>query len=96
MSTRADRITRPPFIPESTPGRSATTRHNLLAYGFLRGVPYGKMEPTAKREPDWKEVKRHAKAFCPDRTWSKPWPDAWEARWKEWLEEAKASRHKAA
>jgi hypothetical protein len=54
------------------------------------------MEPTAKREPDWKEVKRHAKAFCPDRTWSKPWPDAWEARWKEWLEEAKASRHKAA
>jgi hypothetical protein len=73
-------------------------RHNILAYGFLRDVPYGKMEVTSKREPDWQEVKRHARAFCPDRSWSKPWPDEWNARWENWLTAALAFRkvHQAA
>jgi len=54
-------------------------RHNLLAYGYLRGRSYREMEPNARREPEWDLVKRHAKAFC----------DEWdEAAWKAWLRDA--------
>lgn len=32
-------------------------RYTGLAYGFLRGLPYSKIEIEPKREPDWKYVK---------------------------------------
>lgn len=68
----------------------ACARHNQLAYGFLRGVPYSKMEPRTAQPPDWKEVKRHAKTFCPSRSPYEAWPKEWEINWKKWQEAAEA------
>ena len=65
-------------------------RLNLLAYGFLRGKPYSQMEVYCERLPDWKKVKKFARAFCPDKTYKQPWPDEWEARWQAWLGSAEA------
>jgi hypothetical protein len=67
-------------------------RHNLLAYGFLRGVAYRTMEATAKTQPDWKAVEQHARTFCPDRLAGHPWPEEWATRWKAWRDEAKGLR----
>lgn len=32
-------------------------REALLAYGFIRGIAYGKMEATASEPPDWRNVR---------------------------------------
>lgn len=39
------------------------TRASHLAYGFLRGQTYQRMENLAYREPDWKRVEEIAKKF---------------------------------
>lgn len=39
------------------------TRHNLLAYGCLRGVPYKKMEAKCKVNPDFDWIRRTAITF---------------------------------
>lgn len=64
------------------------SRHSLLAYGFLRGIPYQKMEPSIKEgnDPNWAKVERNAKRFYTKRT---PESD-FEKEWKEWLDEAKS------
>jgi len=56
-------------------------RAALLAYGFLRGVPYHKMEKRCKEEPDWKRVKRLASKF------GDGWSNFLESSFKEWREE---------
>lgn len=38
-------------------------RHSLLAYGFLRGVAYRRMEPTCRVEPDWGKVLKMVERF---------------------------------
>jgi hypothetical protein len=39
------------------------TRHNLLAYGILRGIPYEVMEEKCYEYPDFKRVFSIAKRF---------------------------------
>jgi hypothetical protein len=39
------------------------TRHNLLAYGLLRGTPYEIMEKKCHEAPDFNAVTQHAKRF---------------------------------
>lgn len=41
------------------------SRHNLLAYGFLRGVPYCVMERNCDEAPDFKMVAEIARRFGP-------------------------------
>lgn len=57
-------------------------RTNLLAYGFLRGRSYSRMESTTYVAPDFAEVEKVARRFSPTK-----WDDA---RWKEWVAEAMA------
>ena len=38
-------------------------RHNLLAYGILRGMPYSAMERKCHEAPDFKKVTKIAKNF---------------------------------
>ena len=38
-------------------------RHSLLAYGFLRGVPYRAMELKCHEPPDWSKVLKIAERF---------------------------------
>lgn len=38
-------------------------RHNMLAYGFLRGRRYDQLERLAKSKPDWKEVDALVRRF---------------------------------
>lgn len=44
------------------------SRHSLLAYGFLRDLPYGVMESHIYTKPDWTKVENIAKRFC-DEDW---------------------------
>ena len=39
------------------------TRHNLLAYGLLRGTPYILMEAKCEKSPDFKWIGQLAKKF---------------------------------
>lgn len=36
----------------------AAARQTLLAYGFLRNIPYEKLESNCKTEPNWKAVEK--------------------------------------
>ena len=38
-------------------------RHSLLAYGFLRGTAYHRMEQKCWTKPDWAKVEQMAKRF---------------------------------
>lgn len=38
-------------------------RSSQLAYGYLRGRPYRKLEPTCHRQPDWTAVERMVKKY---------------------------------
>lgn len=42
------------------------TRHNILAYGLLRGRTYSEMEKSCREEPDWNRVANIAKRFGGD------------------------------
>lgn len=39
-------------------------RHTNLAYACLRGMPYSRVEPTSKVEPDWDKVRKMAERYC--------------------------------
>lgn len=39
------------------------SRHNLLAYGLVRGVPYEVIELKCRKEPNWKKVSSIAERF---------------------------------
>lgn len=52
-------------------------RAALLAYGYLRGVPYRDMEKSCREEPDWGKVWRNVRRFS-DRTDK--------GKFKEWRE----------
>jgi len=39
------------------------TRHSLLAYAYLRGVPYHVVEQTCDESPDWSLVARNVNRF---------------------------------
>ena len=55
-------------------------RHNLLAYAFLRGRPYSRVESASTRNlPEWKRVKKVATDFGGD-------PE----RFDDWIREAEA------
>lgn len=41
------------------------TRHTLLAYAFIRGVPYKRVEAKCHEAPDWKAVKRMVAKYGP-------------------------------
>lgn len=44
-------------------------RHSLLAYGYLRGIPYVAMERTTREDnsPDWDHVEQMVKRFGPPK-----------------------------
>jgi hypothetical protein len=42
-------------------------RHALLAYGFLRGRDYRRLERKAARAPDWERVQSWPKSSAPPR-----------------------------
>jgi hypothetical protein len=66
-------------------GRGA--REALLAYGFLRGHGYERLEPPNSSAPDWDSVYKTAERFAhpPDRA-------ALAARWPVWREGAEKYR----
>lgn len=55
------------------------TRLNLLAYGMLRGVPYGAIERQCRTAPNFDTVVKHAKKF-----------GATDDDLAQWVEDAKA------
>ena len=55
-------------------------RHNLLAYAFLRGRPYSRVESAATRRlPEWKRVRNVVTTFGGDAE-----------RFDDWIREAEA------
>ena len=58
--------------------RSAA-RANLLAYAFLRGIPYSKVERYSESEPNWTAIGKTALRFGGE-----------EDAWTDWEAEAKA------
>ena len=62
-------------------------RHSLLAYGYLRGIPYGVMERTIHEdnEPDWEHVEQMVKRFGP------PKHNTGFEQWKTNIEKSKAT-----
>jgi hypothetical protein len=48
-------------------------RHNLLAYGLLRGVPYDVIERKCDEAPNFATVEKHAKQFGGDEDVIKAW-----------------------
>ena len=60
------------------------SRHSQLAYGFLRYVPYEKMERVHHSQPNWQTVKKEAAKFGDEPE------EQFERRWKEWREQEKS------
>lgn len=60
------------------------TRNSLLAYGFLKGLPYKRMEQTTREDnkPNWDEIEKLALRFG---GWDKR---TLKQRFAEWKEEA--------
>ena len=48
-------------------------RHNLLAYGYLRGVPYRAMEAKCAEPPNWLQVRKIVERFGGDLTHFEGW-----------------------
>jgi hypothetical protein len=42
-------------------------RHTLLAYGYLRGMEYDRLEHTRRTEPDWEAVERMVRKYGPPK-----------------------------
>ena len=72
-------------------------RHMTLASGFLGGIPYSEMEPTAWTVPEWHKIKdivdkygtippSHAKFQC--ISGAPPAHEALEKQWLSWLSDA--------
>ena len=49
------------------------SRTNLLAYGFLRGLPYEAMESKCKEKPNFEEVSKVMKRFGGDEKEIESW-----------------------
>lgn len=62
----------------------SVARVNLLAYGFLRGRSYARMENKTDTIPDFKCILKHVKNF------SATWGDEEKLEWEVWLADAKA------
>lgn len=74
------------------------SRHTHLAYGFLRGREYRKMEPKAHIAPDWGKVRKMIEKYGVHLDWGsedcgysdhKDRKQAVIKRFEEWLERAK-------
>lgn len=39
-------------------------RATLVAYGYMKGKDYRRVEPNAKKEPDWAKVKSMVNRYC--------------------------------
>ncbi len=48
-------------------------RHNLLAYGLLRRVPYEVIEKTCREAPNFSVVEKHAKKFGGEDLYIQAW-----------------------
>lgn len=42
-------------------------RHTLLAYGYLRGMEYDRLERTRRTDPDWEAVERMVRKYGPPK-----------------------------
>lgn len=78
-------------------------RHALLAYAFLRGIDYSKIETRTDHEPNWAEVKKLVDRF--GAVWEagkETWPEfearktAQAARLDGWLVDAKGTSEQQA
>ena len=51
------------------------SRSCLLAYGYLRGVPYAKIEQNHREDnyPNWREAEKIIKRFGGDPSGFRPW-----------------------
>ena len=58
-------------------------RHALLAYGFLRGRTYRRLENKAARAPDWDRVQKLAEKFGATAKADLPMVAQRFAQWKE-------------
>lgn len=54
-------------------------RHNGLAYGILRGVPYSAIEKKCDKKPDFEKVATIAKRFGSDEKMVSAWVEKAEA-----------------
>ena len=43
----------------------AESRHTGLAYGFIRGLSWERIEPNYKHPPDWNQVRKMLKKYGP-------------------------------
>ena len=50
-------------------------RHTLIAYGFLRGKPYHKIESKCKEAPDWNKVRKMIEKYGADLSWGYSWTE---------------------
>jgi hypothetical protein len=51
-------------------------RHNLLAYGLLRKVPYQAIERHTACPPQWSIVEKHARKFGGEDLYIQAWIDS--------------------
>lgn len=59
-------------------------RDNHLAYGFLRGTPYRRIEQTTRCVPVWRDVEKIARRFYAGKSFNEEW-GAWLDRANEHL-----------
>lgn len=57
-------------------------RNNLLAYGFLRGMPYSRVENKTSWPPLWRDVEKVARRFYDGNDFDGDW-----ATWKDAADE---------
>ena len=65
------------------------SRHNLLAYGLLRGVPYEVIEKKCQLAPNLSGIEKHARKFGGTDDIIKPWIENAKAYLKIQKEELK-------
>ena len=66
------------------------TRHNLLAYGLLKKIPYKVMEKSCRKAPNFNSVTQHAKQFGGEKEDITLWVEEAKAYLKEQWENKSA------
>lgn len=59
-------------------------RHTHIAYGFLKGMPYTKIEQKPKSEPNWDRVAKMILKYGPYTQWGEPSPQQFAEEFTRW------------
>jgi len=61
-------------------------RHSQLAYGFLRGMPYERIESKCSIKPRWSKIRKMIDKYGIQRDWSHESRTDWDKRFNEQME----------